>query len=173
MQTSPIRDFARYGLDSGGQVRPIDGAGIGTPAIIAAGFTYAVDVWGYVDQGVEVCFPGTGAITFLDAATAPRSIAAVRTYSKDGYSCAWLERPGSLVFNYSEPPPMTELSNCEITTNFILNLRAEPAGEVIGYIFDNIVMTGIGWVPGWYKVRNATVEGWVSADHVRTAGACG
>ena len=63
-----------YGLDSGIYFRQLDGAGIGVQSLIDAGFIDAVDVYGYVEQGAEVCFPQVGQVVFLDASASPRTI---------------------------------------------------------------------------------------------------
>ena len=52
---------ARYGLESGVQFRRVDRDGIGVQSALDAGFRDAVDVYGYAEQGVEVCFPASRA----------------------------------------------------------------------------------------------------------------
>ncbi len=88
---------AAFGLNSGIQCQQLDGGGIGIQAL-AANYIAAVDIWGYVDQGVEVCFPGVGRIIFLDASTMPRAMALLPTHgAENGITCASIESPGSLV----------------------------------------------------------------------------
>ena len=69
-----FRLSATYGLASGVQFRRLDAGGIGIRSVLEAGFLDAVDVFGYAEQGVEVCFPGSGSLLLLDAATSPRSV---------------------------------------------------------------------------------------------------
>ena len=88
---------ATYGLDSGVHFRQLDGAGIGVQSIIDAGPLAALDVYGYVEQGVEVCFPQIGRVIFLDARTMPRAITSLPATVRDGMTCVWLNSPGSLV----------------------------------------------------------------------------
>ena len=98
LQTDTGMTFeATYGLDSGVHFRQLDGAGIGVPSIIDAGYLAALDVYGYVEQGVEVCFPQIGRVVFLDARTMPRAITALDATIRDGMTCVWLNSPGSLV----------------------------------------------------------------------------
>ena len=48
---------ATYGLGSGVQFKRVDASGVGNQAVIDLGLIDAIDVWGYVEQGVHVCFP--------------------------------------------------------------------------------------------------------------------
>ena len=86
-----------YGLDSGVHFRQLDGAGIGIQSIIDAGPLEAFDVYGYVEQGVEVCFPQVGRVLFLDARTMPRAITPLESTVVNGQTCVSINSPGSLV----------------------------------------------------------------------------
>ena len=98
LQTATGMTFeATYGLDSGVHFRQLDGAGIGIQSIIDAGYLAALDVYGYVEQGVEVCFPQIGRVIFLDARTMPRAIAPLEATVRNGMTCASISSPGSLV----------------------------------------------------------------------------
>ena len=98
LQTATGMTFeATYGLDSGVHFRQLDGAGIGVQSIIDAGYLAALDVYGYVEQGVEVCFPQLGRVIFLDARTIPRAITTLPATVRDGMTCVYLNSPGSLV----------------------------------------------------------------------------
>ena len=88
---------ATYGLASGVQCQRLDGGGIGIQSIVEAGFIDAIDVWGYVEQGVEVCFPQAGRLLFLDARTMPRAIAPLESQTVNGMTCASISTPGSIV----------------------------------------------------------------------------
>ena len=94
---SGIAVRATYGLESGIQCQRIDGGGIGIQSIVDAGFIDAVDIWGYVVQGVEVCFPQAGRLLFLDARTSPRAVAPLESTVVNGMTCASISTPGSLV----------------------------------------------------------------------------
>ena len=98
LQTETGMTFeAAYGLDSGVHFRQLDGAGIGIQSIIDAGPLAALDVYGYVEQGVEVCFPQIGRVIFLDASAMPRAITTLPATVKNGMTCVYLNSPGSLV----------------------------------------------------------------------------
>ena len=98
LQTETGMTFeAAYGLDSGVHFRQLDGGGIGIQSIIDAGPLAALDVYGYVEQGVEVCFPQIGRVIFLDARTMPRAITTLPATVRDGMTCVYLNSPGSLV----------------------------------------------------------------------------
>ena len=98
LQTETGMTFeAAYGLDSGVHFRQLDGGGIGVQSIIDAGPLAALDVYGYVEQGVEVCFPQIGRVIFLDARTMPRAITTLPATVKNGMTCVYLDSPGSLV----------------------------------------------------------------------------
>ena len=135
---------ATYGLQSGVAFQQVDAAGIGNAQILKEGFIDALDVWGYVDQGVEVCFPGSGTLVFLDASTSPRALSSLDDYSKDDMTCATINSAGTVVLQNSgsAAPTVTaapassaaSLGYCEVTTTDILNLRASPNGEVIGAV---------------------------------------
>ena len=86
-----------FGLDSGVHFRQLDGAGIGVQSIIDAGYLEAFDVYGYVEQGVEVCFPQIGRVLFLDARTMPRAITPLESTVVSGQTCVSINSPGSLV----------------------------------------------------------------------------
>ena len=98
LQTATGMTFeATYGLDSGVHFRQLDGAGIGVQSIIDAGYLAALDVYGYVEQGVEVCFPQIGRVIFLDAQTMPRAIVPLESTVRNGMTCVSIDSPGSLV----------------------------------------------------------------------------
>lgn len=95
---------ARYGLQSGVQCKRVDAAGIGNQSVVDAGYIDAIDIYGYVEQGVELCFPQLGSIVFLDAATSPRSPAPVEYFARNGMTCVSLNRPGTVVLVPGQPP---------------------------------------------------------------------
>ena len=193
---------ATHGLQSGVQCQRLDAAGIGVQSVIEAGYIDAVDVWGYVEQGVELCFPRQGSIVFLDAATTPRSIAPIDFYSVDGMTCAKLDRAGIVVLvpgqaparaidppqpaqpeaasPASEPvpePAQTSADSCRITTTGNLKLRASPAigDNVIGYVARGTILTPLDGTHYWFKVSHSGREGWISSNPrwVRVDGPCG
>ena len=88
---------ATFGLQSGVQCQLLDGGGVGIQSLIDAGFLAAVDIWGYVEQGVEACFPQSGRFIFLDARAIPRTQSPLASYTANGMTCAAIKSPGSIV----------------------------------------------------------------------------
>ena len=95
-ETIGIAVRATYGLGSGVQCQQLDGAGIGIQAL-ADSYILAVDVFGYVEQGVEVCFPQAGRLFFLDSRYSPRTMSLMTSTVVDGMTCAAIATPGSIV----------------------------------------------------------------------------
>ena len=167
-----------FGITSGTQCQQLDAAGIGIQWVIDAGFIDAVDIWGYLSTGVEVCFRASGSLIFLDAATAPRSDSLLPAYSKDGMTCGRIDRPGSVVLVPGPapaplPPPAQNLQGCMVTTTDMLNFRATPGGEIIDILPFNATLTALSRVPGWFQVDYHGTVGWISADYVNPQGECG
>ena len=89
---------AHNGLDSGVQFRRVDRHAIGDQSLLRSGFIDAIDVYGWAEQGVGVCFPGAGSLLFLDAAFSPRAVRSRwMATGKDGMTCADFDRPGTLL----------------------------------------------------------------------------
>ena len=177
------RVWATYGLCSGVQFKRLEAGWLtGNQRVIDAGFIDGVDVWGYAEQGVEVCFPAYGAVVLLDAATSPRTLEPLDAYLDEHYTCAAFNKAGTAVLvdansglasaPASGPAP-AGLSGCMVTTTHILNLRAEPNGNVIGMVAHNATLTALSRTDAWFEVDANGVTGWISADYVTTAGACG
>ncbi len=178
---------ATHGLRSGVQCRRLDATGVGIQAVINLGFLDAVDVWGYVEQGVEVCFPperGSGGLMFLDAATAPRTVSPLASVLRDGYTCASINRPGTLVLVSNAPQPSqlpvptglptTLLSGCMVQTNAILNFRDGPAGNVVEPLIPyGVRLTALERTDSWFRVDYHGARGWISAAYVEPQGDCG
>ena len=96
----------------------------------------AVDVWGYAEQGYEICFPALGELIFLDAATSPRQVKSLPARYDDGMTCTSVDRPGTIVLVSASADilagagePTVALIGCQVTTNYILNLRDAPGGD--------------------------------------------
>ena len=129
------------GTRSGIQCQQIDARGVGIQSVIDAGLIQAVDVWGYVAPGVEVCMRGTGSLVFLDAATAPRRVSPIASFGDANWTCASFNRAGSLVLlragasQATAPSAPRSLTSCQVRATDGLNFRNAPGGEVIiGFI---------------------------------------
>ena len=176
---------ARYGLTSGVQCNLVDASAIGIQSVIDAGLIDAVDVWGYAEQGVEVCIPRqgrSGVLLFLDANTSPKAPQPLVSYYRGDSICASINGPGTIVFVAAwtgAPEPTTaeadstSLPECMVTTTALLNFRDGPGGEIIGYVPNTASLTALARTDGWFQVDNNGVSGWISAEYVTTDGACG
>ena len=173
-------------------------AAIGNPQIIAAGPLAAVDVWGSVAAGTPVCFWQTGRIVLLDATTSPRSIVELAVYLTEGWTCAPLDRAGTVVLLPGEPSvegaaqppvrttidvpdaiwqddsPAVALSDCRVITRVFVNFRQSPGGPA----YENAVIRygrafeALARTEHWFEVRYQDKLGWITAHLVRTAGDC-
>ena len=186
LQRQGYRLSATHGLRSGVQFQRLGAAGVGNQSVIDMGFLDAIDVWGYVEQGVEVCFPperGSGGLMFLDAATSPRTVSPLASVLRDGYTCASINRPGTLVLVSNAPQPSqlpvptglptTILSNCMVRTTAVLNFRDGPSGNLIQPLIPhNVTLTALERTAGWFKVDYHGARGWISAAYVEPTGDC-
>lgn len=188
---------AAQGLESGVECRDIDAGAVGNQAVYDAGFIDAVDVWGYVGAGVEICFPWVGAMMFLDAATSPRALSAIDSYASGGKTCAFLNRPGTAVLvagqptttappaAVSEPAPAPEpepapmvsepsVDGCPIRTTGHINFRAEPSldAERLGHVLRGTTVGSISRIWGWYQIRFQGRTGWIGGKNVDNIGNC-
>ena len=174
---------AVYGLCSGVQFQRVDQSGVGIQSVIDLGVVDAIDVWGYVDQGVEVCFTQSGYVVFLDAATSPRTVRTINPYLRDGYTCVTLNTAGTIVLTEQPLPtalgqaataPGGALANCMVTTTHELNFRDGPAGMAIGNgIPNNATLTALSRTTDWFEVDFMGIAGWISAAYIVTQGNCG
>ncbi len=166
----------------GAQGRRVSPDGLGR-ADLVAGMLDAVDIWGHVTPGVEVCFDQPGRIVFLDALYAPRRLVDLTSYSRAGMTCATIDRAGTVVLLRGDPPPQETqpqedmLDDCELKPlSANLNFRRSPPD---GPRIDVIWARYSGWLrasekrAGYFKVRYYGAEGWVSGDYVQTRGDCG
>ena len=163
----------------GVQCQMVGDRGIGKAEVIAEGVIDAVDVWGYTNLRARVCFDNHGRTILLDAEYAPRQVYEIPSFQMNGMTCVNLERAGTIVLLYADAPssqtrPQSkQLGDCMVTTNYILNLRDAPGGDVLGVMPYNITLTALEKQTGWYKVDFLGLFGWVSADYVTPKGACG
>lgn len=182
---------ATYGLESGVQCQEIGAAGIGIQWIIDAGFVKAVDIWSYVEQGVQVCFDTSGPLIFIDATTIQKTVKSISSFIVDGKTCTSLWRPGSVVLQTAQTgssvlpaataqpltTPITASSptprpTCLASTSAAVNLRDAPNGNRIGGIYPSRSVTVLGSASGWVQVDYLGSIGWVSANYLTLSGEC-
>ena len=183
-------NFAVIGYNASTQCNVLDGGGVGKPNL-AANFIAALDVWGYLAAGVEVCIQGSGSMWFLDAAHSPRTESTLQAYSWAGMTCVWLDRPGSVVLvpgpaaplKPTPGPPTTRLNDCMVTLTHVLKFREGPGGavrmvqlvegELEFWIPAFVKLTAFERTAHWFKVDYHGERGWISADYIVPSGNCG
>ncbi len=161
----------------------VEGSEIGHADVIAAMPSLVVDIWGWVTPGTQVCFrASSGAIKFIDTTAIPRTVADLPAFSEEGgLLCATIDGAGqvALVAGPSAPPVETatlaadKLSDCMVLLQYMLNLRAEPAGEMIAVLPSQVKLTALERADGWFKVDYHGEQGWISAAYVEPEGDCG
>ncbi len=168
----------------GAQCQRVAGAAIGHEAIMNADPIDAVDVWGWVQPGTQVCFDATGgSFRFIDTSSLPRVVKDLQAYSENGMICATIDGPGIVVllpgppaptgtFGAPSPPSSQSLSGCMVRTIYALNFRDGPAGERIGGVPYNATLTALERTSGWFKVDYHGAIGWISADYAEPIGNC-
>ncbi len=166
----------------------IDAEGIGIQSVIERGIVDAVDVWGFIGAGTRVCFLASGgSFSFLDAATAPRTVRSLPLHLIDGKTCTFINSPGSVVLHpgvgVPQPVPVSQpvevesspqnWENCQVVTTDALNLRESADGEIMTGLAAGITLDVVSQVDGWVEVDFYGRSGWVSAEYVRLTGECG
>ncbi len=156
---------------------------------LAAGMLAAVEIWGFVTSGTEVCFKDAGNLVFLNSAASPPTVHTLSAYDKDGNNCGQIDSAGIVVLVALELQDQAQqlaaveqlpqfnaiasLENCQVTTTQVSRLYTSPAGDVIiSLIPYNAALTATERQSDWYKVSFLESEGWVSAVHVSTLGQC-
>ncbi len=163
----------------GAQGKRVDARGVGNQAIIEQGLLDAIDMWGYISPGTEVCFAQHGKLMLLDAAYSPRRAMPLAAYQRDGMTCATIDRAGTVVLLESALPlPASQdlappLGNCMVQLLYPLNFRARPAGQIMQVLPASIRLSVLDYREGWYQVDFYGQQGWVSADYVQAQGDCG
>ena len=172
---------AEYGLCSGAQFQRRDASAVGMQSVLDAGFIDAVDVWGYAQQSVEVCFPRNGGVlVFIAATTGQRVVKPMAAKLRGDMLCGQVDVPGLIVMveawpgavNGQAEPAERALDNCMVTTQYILNFRDGPDGDIIGLVPAKAKLTALARTDLWFKVDYHGAIGWISADYVDTDGDC-
>ena len=162
---------------------------IGVESVLYDGVIQAVDVFSPVgmtsfEPGAMICLRGSGSMIFLAQQQAPRVPQELSTYTVDeyfpGFTCTTIYEPGILVLVESLPDDTGQPENsilpggCDVTTLYIVNLRAEPDldWEVLAELQHSLTYPALEHVPGWYRVSADGVEGWVSDAYVSAADDC-
>ena len=191
-----LRLDAFDGMNSGIQFRRLGNCGVGDPNVIAMGFLDAVDIWSNVGSGYSVCFPQEGRIVFLDAATSPRSLVFPDYHFDDGWTCASLDRAGTMVLVKSSDTassaaatttsatvarrPGTDdsvddaiaLEDCLVTPRVNLRLREAPWGQILDVVPRDTAVEAHARTQSWFNVTYLEQEGWMAAWLADSEGDC-
>ncbi len=156
---------------------------IGKTNLVRRGFIDAVDVWHYVNGGLEVCFRNNGWLVFLDAKYLQRRVMELEHYHRDGMTCGRIDGIGTVVLLERAAPPVEgdlplfhsiPLSDCQIKLVETLFLRAQPAGEIIGLVWLNSEVPAFEINGYWYKIEFEGKTGYISRYHRKVLrGGCG
>ncbi|MCY4146585.1 MAG: hypothetical protein OXE95_08435 [Chloroflexi bacterium] len=151
----------------------VSAAGIAQFEALQHVFVDALDVWGVVPGGTEVCFQSSGVLAFLDANDAPRTLYVLQTYERDGMTCGMIDNHGTVVQLNSLPPiagasatqPTSEAiaaGDCLIKLTETVHLRTEPDGESFGLVWMNSEVPVIETIGPWHKVIFEGQTGYIS-----------
>ena len=158
------------------ECRPVDIGLIDKHPALASGMIAAVELLGYVEEGVEICFRSIGDLVFLDAVTEPPTPRSMESFSNTiGMTCGEVESIGTIVLvsTITEQDTLLELSSCRVTATQTLRLRDEVGSTaVLGLVPYNVTLAASARTSNWFKVDFLGTEGWISASYVRTAGIC-
>jgi hypothetical protein len=173
---------AVFGALEGTQCQMVGAAGIGRRDLIERGFLDAVDVWSYVNGGVEVCFRRAGTLVFLDATYLQRRLMDLASFARDGMTCGAIDRIGTVVLLEAAAPPAAAApptentlplfdhipaNDCQIKLTETLFLRATPGGEIIGLVWLNSEVPVFDVSGDWYKTEFEGVAGYISRFYSR------
>ncbi|MDE2774915.1 MAG: hypothetical protein OXI77_03145 [Chloroflexota bacterium] len=173
------------------QCQMVGARGISQSDRLRPKFLDAVDVWGNVPPGLEVCFQEYGSFVFFDAKHSPRMLVELEAYERDGMTCGAIYGAGTVVLLQSDMPPESAppatpeadalpsingipLDGCMIKLLETLFLRDHPAGEIIGLVWQNSEVPALQISGFWYKIEFEGKTGFVSRYHRKVLrGGCG
>ena len=185
--TGSYRITVSYGLCAGAQFNQLQISAIGIGYVIEAGPLDAIDVWGWVTSGVEVCFKRQASTLFLDAANSPRTVGQLASTWDGEWTCAEIDRAGTIVLmpadsylttapadadSPASPAGMTTLADCMVELLYALNFRETPGGTIMMQLPHRIRLTAFQRTADWVEVDYHGARGWISAHHVTFVGSC-
>ncbi|MCY3573741.1 MAG: SH3 domain-containing protein [Chloroflexi bacterium] len=151
-------------------------AGLGRIDELPDDIIIAVDVWGFVPPGVEVCFLQNGSLAFLDADYSPRELRDMEAYQRDGMTCGTINKHGTVVLFAASQPSSEDVAvgDCQIKVTGSLYLRAEPAGEILDIVWLHSEVPVLATNGKWFKVTFEGQTGYVTRRYHRVLrGNCG
>ena len=142
--------------------------------LMNAGVKTAVEIWGRVDEGVEICFSGGGTLVFMDSSESPPAASRLGLYGSEDVKCARITRDGTVVhvlpLSEDESIPLNE---CTLTTANVVRLRDVAGGnEILALVPFRVTLNARARTASWFFVDFMGMDGWVSADYVQTQGTC-
>ena len=185
--TGSYRITVSYGLCSGIQFNQLQLSAIGIGYVLEAGPLDAIDVWGWVTGGVEVCFKRQASTLFLDAANSPRTVGQLASTWDGEWTCANIDRAGTIVVMPADswltnaPADVASpglaantsaLADCMVELLYALNFRETPGGTIIMQLPHRIRLTAFQRTAEWVEVDYHGTRGWISAKHVTFVGSC-
>ena len=81
--------------------------------------------------------------------------------------------PPSLGFAAVDQARTNALTDCMVTTNYILNFRDAPAGNIKYLLPYDVTLTAFERAADWFYVDYHGDRGWIHADYARSRGNCG
>ena len=164
------------------QCKVVDEGGVGNQTLIDGGIYSALDIFGYLPSAIKVCFKHhTGAAVLLDAATSPRSIVPLFTWTEADKLCMNIDRPGTAVLmnlNFFTSGAITEptwdLTNCKVTTTDILNLRSEAnsTSSINANVLNGVELPADKKTTYWYRVDYYSTIGWLHSSYLSISDNC-
>lgn len=162
-------------------------ASLGSQSIIERQVLQAVDVFDPLpfNGAVSVCLQGSGEIIYLNANDAPRVPITLPSSQQGSFTCAAIPNPGTVVLVVGSGATMPvspagdtttiALSNCQVTTNNMLNLRAEPStsAAILDVVPYDLTLTALQRSGDWLRVIYLDGQGWLNANYLRLEGVCG
>ncbi|MYD09446.1 MAG: LysM peptidoglycan-binding domain-containing protein [Chloroflexi bacterium] len=156
--------------------REVDVGLIDKHPALASGMIAAIDIFGYVETGVEVCFRNIGELVLLDRVTAPPTPRPQPSYNNAaGMTCGEVDQPGTLVLVAAviERDTFVELTSCRVTTTQTVRLRADVgSATVLRLVPYNVTLDSYSRTNSWFNVAFLGTEGWISARYARASGVC-
>ena len=158
------------------ECRPVDIGQIDKHPALASGMIAAVEILGYPEEGVEVCFRSVGDLVFLDSAISPPIPRAMESYANAiDMTCGEADRVGTIVLvaTITEQDTYLELTNCKVTTTQTLRLRDDVgSASVLGLVPYNVTLATDARTSNWFRIDFLGTVGWLSANYVIADGIC-
>ncbi len=174
--------------DTGVKFPLTSAANIGEQQVLDQGVRQAVDVFSptgltYFDTGVVLCLKGSNRILFARGTEAPREATEVPMYrvrAWSNYRCITVFEPGLVIMtneSVNVPPAPWDLHDCNVTTNYVLHLRAmaDVGSASLSFVPNNTTLVATARQGDWYRVDYEGQTGWLYGrrSYLAFDGTCG